>query len=86
MYEFSNCNFDFDFCRFDGLYAFERWIVLFETLLNAVRHILGTPNFYHQIGTGYQWDYGAMLEYAICGIILIVVVGSIFKFVRTLVK
>lgn len=59
------------------------------TLLDALRKVLGTPDFWVQLPsnsssgyTSYQWDYGAMLEYTICGIILIVCVASVFKFLR----
>lgn len=59
-----------------------------ETLINTVREILGTPDFYVRLGTStnYSWDYGAMLEYSICGIILCVVIVSVFKFIRALMK
>lgn len=59
-----------------------------ETLINTVRDILGTPNFYRQLGSSssYTWDYGAMLEYSICGIILCVTIVSVFKFIRALMK
>lgn len=59
-----------------------------ETLINTVREILGTPEFYVKLGTStnYSWDYGAMLEYSICGIILCVTIVSAFKFLRALMK
>ena len=59
-----------------------------DSLLNSVREILGTPDFYVKLGgqTNYNWDYGAMLEYMICGILLCVVVSSVFKFLRCLLK
>lgn len=58
-----------------------------QDLITVIRDILGTPDFYIE-GTNYSstWDYGAMLEYAICGILLCVVVSSVFKFIRALVK
>lgn len=55
--------------------------------MDKMRDILGTPDFYIE-GSGYSssWDYGAMLEYTIAGILLCVVVSSVFKFLRALVK
>lgn len=59
-----------------------------DTLINTVREILGTPEFYVRLGSqsNYSWDYGAMLEYSICGIILCVTIVSAFKFLRALMK
>ena len=56
-----------------------------KTILEALREYLGNPNFYVKLGgyTNYTWDYGAMLEYAIGGILLIVVVSSVFKILRS---
>lgn len=59
-----------------------------ETLLEQIRKILGTPDFYH-VMSGYNnatWDYGAMLEYSVCAIILCVTIASAFKFLRALIK
>ena len=59
-----------------------------ETLLEQIRNILGTPEFYKQL-TGYNsytWDYGAMIEYSVCAIILCVTIASAFKFLRALIK
>jgi hypothetical protein len=59
-----------------------------QSLLEQIREILGTPDFYHTI-SGYNnatWDYGAMIEYAMCGIILCVTIASAFKFLRALIK
>lgn len=61
-------------------------------ILTKLRQILGTPTFYKLMPNGsgtsnsYQWDYGAMIEYLIAGTLLIIVVSSVFKFVRLLVK
>lgn len=63
-----------------------------NTLLEKIREILGTPDFYKLMpssSSGYQsygWDYGAMLEYIVCAVLLMLVVGSVFKFLRLLVK
>lgn len=57
-----------------------------QSILESIREYLGTPDFYHVLEDGRTatWDYGAMLEYAICGILLIVVVSSVFKIVRSM--
>lgn len=60
-----------------------------ETLLEQIRNILGTPDFYKQLSGyngSYSWDYGAMIEYAVAGIILCVTIASVFKFLRALIK
>lgn len=63
-----------------------------QTFLNEIRQYLGIPDFWRQLQstsggyTNYQWDYGSMLEYAICGILLIVVVSNVFKLVRCFFK
>lgn len=58
-----------------------------QTLIETMREILGTPIFYIE-NSGYSstWDYGAMLEYMGAVIILCVVIASVFKFLRCLVK
>lgn len=55
-----------------------------QTVLEALREILGVPEFYVKLGnaTNYTWDYGAMIEYAIAGILVIVVVSSVFKILK----
>lgn len=55
-----------------------------NTVIEAMREILGVPEFYVKMGTStnYSWDYGAMLEYAIAGMLVLIVVGSIFKIIR----
>lgn len=57
-----------------------------QTILESLREYLGVPDFYHVLENGRSptWDYGAMLEYAIGGILLIVVVSSVFKIVRSM--
>ena len=62
-----------------------------ETLIETLRDILGEPVFWNQFTTNnsyntWQWDYGAMLEYAVAGILVCVVVSSVFKFLRCLLK
>ena len=53
------------------------------TLIEALREIIGTPDFYIE-GSNYSatWDYGAMLEYAGALILICIVVISVFKFLR----
>lgn len=57
-----------------------------DTVLDAVRQVLGEPEFYTRLGssTNYSWDYGLMLEYLISGIILCVGVSWIFRIVSKL--
>lgn len=58
-----------------------------QTLINGLRQILGNPDFYIDNGNyNSTWDYGAMLEYMIAGVLLIVVVISVFKFLRALLR
>lgn len=58
-----------------------------QTILNALRMVLGEPNFYLE-GSGYSgsWDYGAMIEYIVGALLLLIVVSSIFRFLMLLVK
>ena len=51
-----------------------------NTLIETLRDIIGTPDFYIE-SSGYSssWDYGAMLEYTICGILVCVVVSIVIK-------
>lgn len=55
-----------------------------QTVIDALRDIIGVPEFYVRLGnaTNYSWDYGAMIEYAIAGILVIVVVSSVFKILK----
>lgn len=51
-----------------------------QTIINALRDILGTPNFYKVLsGSEPIWDYGSMLEYFFAGMVVLIVVGSIFR-------
>ena len=51
-----------------------------ETIINALRGILGTPDFYRALsGSEPTWDYGSMLEYFFAGMLVLIVVGSIFR-------
>lgn len=57
-----------------------------QTLINALRDIIGTPNFYKQMGSqnSWQWDYGAMIEYMVSAMLIMIVVSWIFKSIRWL--
>lgn len=54
-----------------------------DSLLQGIRTILGTPDFYFPNG---DLNYGAVYEYVICGVVLCVVVASVFKFLLNLIK
>lgn len=54
-----------------------------QSLMESLREIIGTPDFYIDNGNyNSTWDYGAMLEYMICGILVCIVVSGIFKLLR----
>lgn len=59
-----------------------------DTVINALRQVLGNPNFYKQMGynDNYSWDYGAMIEYLVGALLVLIVVSSVFKFVLRLTK
>lgn len=62
-----------------------------QTILNALRQVLGNPDFYKQMQSGsgytnYTWDYGAMLEYMVGAIVLLIVISSVFKFLIKIVS
>ena len=53
-----------------------------KTIINALRDILGSPDFYKVLsGSDPTWDYGAILEYFFSGMVVLIVVGSIFRIV-----
>lgn len=58
-----------------------------QTLLESLRDIIGTPDFY-ETGSGYSgtWDYGAMIEYFVAALILCIVVASVFRLLGKLVS
>ena len=58
-----------------------------QTILEALRSVLGQPDFYKQmtITGNYTWDYAAMIEYLVAALILLVVISSVFKFLIKLV-
>lgn len=56
-----------------------------QTVLEAVRSVLGQPDFYIENGSyNGTWDYGLMLEYIISGILLCIVVSWVFRCVSKL--
>lgn len=58
-----------------------------NNLIEALRDIIGTPDFYITNGNySNYWDYGAMLEYMCAVIILCICISSVFKFLRWLIK
>ncbi len=58
-----------------------------NTLLQALRSILGTPDFYIENGNySSTWDYGAMIEYLCGAIILMIVVSSVFRLIVRVFK
>ena len=58
-----------------------------QTLIEYLRQIIGTPDFYIDNGNySSTWDYGAMLEYTICGIIICIIIAGVFKLLRSAFK
>lgn len=58
-----------------------------QTIIDAMREFIGTSDFYIENGNySGTWDYGAMIEYVFAGLILLVVVASVFKFLLNLNK
>lgn len=59
-----------------------------QTVIEALRSILGTPDFYKQMSgyNNYNWDYGAMIEYFVAALVLLIVISSVFRFLMKLFK
>ena len=60
-----------------------------NTIIEALRSIVGSPDFYKQLGGyngSYTWDYNAMFEYFFGCILLIVSVIFVFRFITNIVK
>lgn len=54
-----------------------------NTVIEALRQILGNPDFYISNGNySGSWDYGAMIEYMVGAMILCIVVSSVFRLIR----
>lgn len=58
-----------------------------QTILQSLRQILGTPDFY-ETSSGYSgnWNYDLMIEYFVGAVILCIVISSVFKFLMKLVS
>jgi hypothetical protein len=58
-----------------------------QTVLEALRTVLGEADFYKVLyGNNPTWDYGAMIEYFVGALILLITVSSVFKFLLRLTK
>lgn len=58
-----------------------------DTIINALRQVLGSPDFYIENGNySGTWDYGAMIEYMVGALVLLVVISSVFRFITKLIK
>lgn len=57
-----------------------------QTIIEAVREVLGTPNFYFDDSAYNSWDYGSMIEYIVCALVLLIVISSVFKLLLNLSK
>lgn len=58
-----------------------------QSILEALREIIGTADFYIENGNySGSWDYGAMIEYIVAALVLLVTISSIFKFIGKLIK
>lgn len=59
-----------------------------ETVLEALRSILGEPDFYKRLtdNSNYTWDYAAMIEYLVGALLLLVVVSSVFRLLNKVFK
>lgn len=55
-----------------------------NTIIEALRQVLGEPEFYVRLGgsTNYTWDYGAMFEYMVGAVILMICVSWVFRFIK----
>ena len=55
-----------------------------QNVINALREILGTPDFYVRLENqqNFSWDYGAMIEYLVAGTLVLIVVSSVFKILK----
>lgn len=55
-----------------------------QTIIQALRQILGTPDFYTRLENqqNYTWDYGAMIEYMVGAMILMIVISYVFRFIK----
>lgn len=54
-----------------------------QSLIDSIRSVIGTPSFYLPSG---DVDYGAVTEYFVCSLVLLVVIASVFRFLTNLVN
>lgn len=54
-----------------------------QSLITGIRSVIGTPSFYLASG---DIDFGAVTEYFVCSLVLLVVIGSVFRFLTNLVN
>lgn len=58
-----------------------------QTVLETLRTVLGEADFYTVLyGNNPTWNYGAMIEYFVGALILLITVSSVFKFLLRLTK
>ena len=58
-----------------------------QTVIEALRQIIGEADFYRTSGSyNGTWDYGAMIEYFVAALVLLVVISSVFRFLMKLLK
>lgn len=51
-----------------------------DTIIDALRSVLGEPDFYKVIsGNNPTWDYASMFEYFFGAILLCIVVSAVFR-------
>lgn len=59
-----------------------------QSIINALRQIVGTPDFYKQLSNGssgysnYTWDYAAMFEYFFACLLVCIVVSWVFRLLK----
>ena len=62
------------------------------SLINYLRELIGSPDsFWHSFENGnsynnWNWDYGLLFEYFIAGVLVVVVISNVFKFLRALIS
>lgn len=61
-------------------------------LISYLRELIGsTDGFWHTFEsnnsyTNWNWDYGLLFEYFVAGVIVVVVISNVFRFLRSLVS
>lgn len=60
---------------------------MLQTIIDGMREIIGTPDFYVENGSySNYWDYASMMEYFFAGTLLCITVCGVFRFINNLVK